>query len=274
MKRIILLLSILISSFAAYGQVKEPYAFPGADSEFTVTFPGKPIIEAVVGAGGISVAAELKLSSGFLKAEILKLPPKEAKAFSKKDDKALADYPLKYAEASGIADSKIETGADEFGRYAKLRGSKKVNDIPTTFEIYFYVGKSAVITLYAASESAKYPAAEITGFFDSLRLGVNSATEQTGGKNSDSAGNLNGRALFLARPEYPPAARAVRASGAIYVQVKINEDGNVVSAKAISGHPLLQQAAEKAALQSRFSPFIFYGQALKVTGIVVYNFEN
>ncbi len=54
-----------------------------------------------------------------------------------------------------------------------------------------------------------------------------------------SGGVLNGTAMSLAKPPYPPAAKAVRASGAVSVQVLISEDGSVYSAAAVSGHPLL-----------------------------------
>ena len=83
---------------------------------------------------------------------------------------------------------------------------------------------------------------------------------------------LNGKAISLAKPEFPAAAKAVRASGAVNDRVMIDEEGNVVSAAAISGHPLLRQASEQAARASRFSPTTLSGQAVKVTGVIVYNF--
>ncbi len=45
-----------------------------------------------------------------------------------------------------------------------------------------------------------------------------------------SGGVVNGKAVNLVRPPYPPAAKAVRASGAVNVQVTIDENGNVISA--------------------------------------------
>lgn len=87
-----------------------------------------------------------------------------------------------------------------------------------------------------------------------------------------SGGVMNGKAVNLVRPPYPPAAKAVRASGAVTVQVTIDENGNVISASAISGHALLKSAAESAARASKFSPTILGGQAVKVTGVIVYNF--
>ncbi len=87
-----------------------------------------------------------------------------------------------------------------------------------------------------------------------------------------SAGVVNGKAITLVKPAYPAAARAVEAQGAVNVKVTIDEEGNVISAEAVSGHPLLQAAAVQAAQQSTFKPTFLSGQAVKVTGVIVYNF--
>ena len=87
-----------------------------------------------------------------------------------------------------------------------------------------------------------------------------------------SGGVLNGKATSLPKPAYPPIARAARASGTVFVQVIIDEEGNVVSAQAISGHPLLQAAAVAAARQAKFSPTTLAGQPVKVIGTISYNF--
>ena len=87
-----------------------------------------------------------------------------------------------------------------------------------------------------------------------------------------SGGVLNGKATSLPKPPYPPAARAVRASGAVTVQVLIDESGSVVSASAVSGHPLLRAAAVAAARGARFSPTQLSGQPVKVSGVITYNF--
>jgi TonB family protein len=92
------------------------------------------------------------------------------------------------------------------------------------------------------------------------------------GPKKVSLGVLNGRATRLVLPVYPPAAKAVRASGAVNVSVYIDEEGNVVSASALSGHPLLRDAAEKAARQSKFSPTLLSGEAVRVSGILVFHF--
>ena len=87
-----------------------------------------------------------------------------------------------------------------------------------------------------------------------------------------SGGVLNGKAISLPKPAYPPIAKAAHASGTVVVQVLIDENGNVVSAHAVSGHPLLQGAAVGAARQARFSPTKLSGQPVKVTGVIQYNF--
>lgn len=84
---------------------------------------------------------------------------------------------------------------------------------------------------------------------------------------------VNGKAVSLVKPPYPPIAKAVGAKGKVEVQVVIDEEGNVISASAISGHPLLQPAAVAAARASKFSPTLLSGIPVKVSGIVIYNFQ-
>lgn len=82
---------------------------------------------------------------------------------------------------------------------------------------------------------------------------------------------LNHKAVSLGKATYPPAAKAVRAAGVVFVEVTIDEKGNVISAQAVSGHPLLRAVTEKAAQESKFPP-LPVGQSGKTTGIIVYNF--
>ena len=92
------------------------------------------------------------------------------------------------------------------------------------------------------------------------------------GRRPISGGVLNGKAISLPAPNYPAEARAARISGAVTVQITIDEYGNVITARAVSGHPLLQAAAVSSAQQARFSPTFLMGEAVKVTGVLIYNF--
>ncbi|HVF56091.1 MAG TPA: energy transducer TonB [Pyrinomonadaceae bacterium] len=87
-----------------------------------------------------------------------------------------------------------------------------------------------------------------------------------------SGGVLNGKAISKPQPPYPAIAKAARAQGQVTVQILVDESGRVVSANAVGGHPLLQQAAVSAARQARFSPTLLSGQAVKVSGVITYNF--
>ena len=89
-----------------------------------------------------------------------------------------------------------------------------------------------------------------------------------------SQGAINGSAINLPAPIYPAAARAVSVSGAVNVEVTIDEAGNVIAATAISGSSLLRSAAEKAAKQAKFTPTLLSGQPIKSTGTIVYNFAG
>ena len=85
-----------------------------------------------------------------------------------------------------------------------------------------------------------------------------------------SAGVLNGKAKSLPIPRYPLSAREV--SGQVVVGIVFDETGKVIWAHAVSGHPLLQKAAEEAAFKATFPPFQLEGKPEKVSGVLIYNF--
>lgn len=89
-----------------------------------------------------------------------------------------------------------------------------------------------------------------------------------------SAGVLNSKALSLPLPVYSSVARAARASGTVTVQVFVDESGCVQSARAISGHPLLQWAATEAAQQACFTPTLLSGKPVTVSGVIIYTFSQ
>ena len=83
---------------------------------------------------------------------------------------------------------------------------------------------------------------------------------------------LNTKAVLLPRPAYPQEARAAGADGTVIVQVAVDPDGNVEAARAVSGHQLLRDAAQEAALKAKFPPQNVTGEPGKVRGVLVYNF--
>ena len=83
---------------------------------------------------------------------------------------------------------------------------------------------------------------------------------------------LSGKAVSKPAPPYPIIAKQAHIQGLVAVQIVIDEQGRVISARATSGNPLLQQAAVQAAYQARFTPTLLSGQPVKVTGSITYNF--
>jgi TonB family protein len=81
-----------------------------------------------------------------------------------------------------------------------------------------------------------------------------------------------GELVSKPQPEYPAIAITARASGIVKVQITIDEEGKVIDAAAVSGHPLLQAAAVKAARAAVFTPTLLDGKAVKVAGVIDYNF--
>jgi TonB family protein len=92
------------------------------------------------------------------------------------------------------------------------------------------------------------------------------------GSSPVQAGVLNGKALNLPKPPYPWIAQYAFARGAVVVHVMIDEEGNVISARAVSGHPLLQAVSVAAAREAKFTPTILSGQPVKVNGTIRYEF--
>ena len=153
--------------------------------------------------------------------------------------------------------------------------SAKASDVPPVRR-----GVTTVIGSSDSNAAAPMPAGPGTGNVTTAPARVQIADEPpppeaprpTPPRAPISGGVLNGKAISLPKPAYPPIARAAHASGTVVVQVTIDENGSVIAAHAVSGHPLLQGAAVGAARQARFSPTKLSGQPVKVTGVIQYNF--
>src|SRR5215510_12302307 len=83
---------------------------------------------------------------------------------------------------------------------------------------------------------------------------------------------LKQEAIKKVEPVFPPIAKAARASGEVKVEVTIDKAGKVISARVLSGHPLLRDAALTAARQWEFKPTMVSGKPAKVSGILTFNF--
>jgi hypothetical protein len=84
---------------------------------------------------------------------------------------------------------------------------------------------------------------------------------------------LKGKAIKLAFPPYPAAARGMHLSAIAFVAVLIDEVGNVIKARSVcGGHSDFNNVGVDAARLSTFSPTLVNQKPIKVTGVLVYNF--
>jgi TonB family protein len=81
------------------------------------------------------------------------------------------------------------------------------------------------------------------------------------------------RAITKIKPDYPPTAKKMNATGTVEVEIIISEAGVVVDAKAISGHIALRNAAVEAARKWTFEPATLYGAPVKVKSVLSFVFS-
>jgi len=85
-------------------------------------------------------------------------------------------------------------------------------------------------------------------------------------------GSLIAYATKQAQPIYPVAAKNMRMTGLVKVEVVVNESGEVAEVQTMTGPSMLQGAAKDAIRKWRFKPFVRDGQPVKATGFVNFNF--
>lgn len=159
------------------------------------------------------------------------------------------DFTCMPMNGRAIAEVRLEPGSF---RQAVIASSQSINAVPR-----------GVVTVMGSPDNS------------GARLDTSApplATSASGRRAPISGGVLNGKALVLEKPIYPAIARQAHASGTVVVQVTIGEEGNIISARAVSGHPLLQAVCVDAARKSKFSTTTIAGQPVRVTGVIAYNF--
>ncbi|MGA9769442.1 MAG: TonB family protein [Blastocatellia bacterium] len=105
-----------------------------------------------------------------------------------------------------------------------------------------------------------------------------SSTSQSSSQSSSnsarvSGGNLAASAIKSEDAVYPPLARSAKVTGAVVVEITVDERGDVVSANAVSGHPLLRNSAVAAARRWKFTPKTVGGVPTKTVGTITFNFN-
>lgn len=80
------------------------------------------------------------------------------------------------------------------------------------------------------------------------------------------------RAIVQPPPEYPPLARQARIEGQVQIDAVLDEQGNVIEMKVVSGPLLLYQAALGALKQWKYQPTYLNDQPIAVQMLVTVTF--
>lgn len=147
--------------------------------------------------------------------------------------------------------------------YEKLGNSEKAM---TDFQ--------ASVDLDAANEAARNALKRLKDEAEAVAAAKIKAAEAAKPPAFVAMGTLSAaNATRMAAPAYSQIAQRANIAGKVVVEVEVDEEGSVVSAKAVSGPQMLRSAAEEAASRSKFKPAMFAGKPNKGKGTVVYNFS-
>lgn len=79
-----------------------------------------------------------------------------------------------------------------------------------------------------------------------------------------SSGVAEGLVLHKVNPTYPYEARLAHIQGEVILQATIGRDGLIHNLKAVTGHPVLVEAAKGAVEQWRYRPYMLKGNPVEV----------
>lgn len=81
------------------------------------------------------------------------------------------------------------------------------------------------------------------------------------------------RKIFSPAPKYPALAQSAHVYGSVLIEATIDENGDVVNARAVQGHPLLIPEALRTVLQWKYEPTFLNGVPFPVQMTVTVNFS-
>jgi TonB family protein len=273
---------------------------PEIEKELTATGASKVLIDAVKAKSVVAVAVpaptpvptpvldftfyKTRADASLGKGEYALALPDYDKAVSLKPDNAIAFlnrgktyYNLKdYPKASADFDRSIELDPKDSKAYYN-RGllHESLGELEKALADY-----QKAADLDAANEPAKAMVKKINDQLQAKAAEKAAVPEPPKAEppvkrpESINLGNLSGaNAVKMVKPIYAPIAQRSNIEGRVVVEVQLDEKGEVVFAKAVSGHQFLRGSAEDAARKSKFRPAMFNGQPIKGTGTITYNFS-
>ena len=157
-----------------------------------------------------------------------------------------------------------------------FRLSGVLEGAPTTAEVYTVVLGQRLLHLVnvRAEKDEGEGAPAWKTLLDTIKVDAPAQSSPGADKLEEivAGGVLNSKVAKKPQPPYPSEAKYVRAQGTVIVQIVVDESGNVVSARAISGARQLRGASEEAARKAKFEPTQLCGRPVKVSGVITYNF--
>lgn len=124
------------------------------------------------------------------------------------------------------------------------------------------LAKAAVSRIKTAQAEAAAKAAEATRLAEAAKR-----------PTLINVGALNAYATKLAMPIYSANEKRMGIQGKVTVTIRLDEEGQVISAKAIDGPKPLWNAAETAIKQSKFKPVLLDGKPIAANGMITFNFS-
>jgi TonB family protein len=90
--------------------------------------------------------------------------------------------------------------------------------------------------------------------------------------NKPAGPTLQDSAIKSVEPSRPLIAKILGIKGQVVVEVAVNEQGDVIETRALTGHSWLKQSAMRAARQWKFRPTTLNGKAVRVIGQIILEF--
>jgi protein TonB len=81
------------------------------------------------------------------------------------------------------------------------------------------------------------------------------------------------RPIFTPQPIYPALAKQTKVQGDVRIDAVIDEQGNIVEMRVLSGHPLLVNAALNAVSQWKYEPTLLNERPVAVQFVVTVQFR-
>ncbi len=88
-----------------------------------------------------------------------------------------------------------------------------------------------------------------------------------------SSGVANGMLMNGPQPVYPQMARIAHIQGDVVLQATISKTGAIENLRAISGHPILQQAALETVKQWRYKPYLLNNEPVEIETTITVKFH-